>query len=154
MTIQRVLNNLIYLFEFVDSKINSTFVSRKSDLSIMESTLGTKGKTEYIRGIVFLQKDIISLLQTEAYVKELSLHDINLENVIAWFFKDYLSLEFNANDFYFSPSSKGHLLIREQCRNLLIEMDSILKQFNMFVSSKGINRELFEFASEPIVSVK
>ena len=127
-----ILNNLIYLFEFVDSKMNSTFVSRKSDLSIMESTLGTKGKTEYIRGIVFLQKDIISLLQTEAYVKELSLHDINLEDVIAWFFKDYLSLEFNANDFYFSPSSKG-TTYREQCRNLLIEMDSILKQFNMFV---------------------
>ncbi|MBR3788208.1 MAG: hypothetical protein IKJ85_07425 [Firmicutes bacterium] len=145
-----ILNNLIYLFGFVDSKMNSTFVSRKSDLSIVESTLGIKGKTEYIHGIAFSQKNIISLLQTAAYVRELSLHDINLESVIAWFFKDYLPLEFNANGFYFSPSSKG-TTYREQCRNLLIEMDSVLKQFNMFVSSRGINRELFEFASEPIV---
>ena len=145
-----ILNNLIYLFGFVDNKMNSTFVSRKSDLSIVESTLGIKGKTEYIHGIAFSQKDIISLLQTAAYVRELSLHDINLESVIAWFFKDYLPLEFNANGFYFSPSSKG-TTYREQCRNLLIEMDSVLKQFNMFVSSRGINRELFEFASEPIV---
>jgi len=145
-----ILNNLIYLFGFVDNKMNSTFVSRKSDLSIVESTLGIKGKTEYIHGIAFSQKNIISLLQTAAYVRELSLHDINLESVIAWFFKDYLPLEFNANGFYFSPSSKG-TTYREQCRNLLIEMDSVLKQFNMFVSSRGINRELFEFASEPIV---
>ena len=89
-----ILNNLIYLFGFVDNKMNSTFVSRKSDLSIVESTLGIKGKTEYIHGIAFSQKDIISLLQTAAYVRELSLHDINLESVIAWFFKDYLPLEF------------------------------------------------------------
>ena len=91
----------------------------------MESTLGIKGKTEYIHGIAFSQKDIISLLQTAAYVRELSLHDINLESVIAWFFKDYLPLEFNANGFYFSPSSKG-TTYREQCRNLLIEMDSVV----------------------------
>ena len=145
-----ILNNLIYLFEFVDSKMNSTFVSRKSDLSIMESTLGIKGRTEYIHGIVFSQKNIISLLQTAAYVKELSLHDINLEDVIAWFFKDYLSFEFNADGFYFSPSSEG-TTYKEKCRNLLIEMDSMLKQFNMFVTSRYIDREFFEFASEPIV---
>lgn len=145
-----ILNNLIYLFEFVDNKMNSTFVSRKCDLSIVESALGIKGKTEYIHGIVFSQKDIISVLQIAAYVRELSIHNINLESVIAWFFKDYLSLEFNANGFYFSPSSKG-TTYKEQCRNLLIEMDSILKQFNMFVSSRRIDRGLFEFASEPIV---
>lgn len=145
-----ILNNLIYLFEFVDSKMNSTFVSRKSDLSIMESISGIKGKTEYLHGVVFSQKDIISLLQTAAYVRELSLYNINLENVIAWLFKDYLSSEFNANGFYFSPSSEGTTYM-EKCRNLLIEMDGILKQFNMFVTSKCINRELLEFASDPIV---
>ena len=144
-----LLNNLIYLFEFVDNKMNSTFVSRRNELSVFEATR-IKGKTEYIHGIAFLQKNIISLLQTAAYVRELSLHNINLESVIEWFFKDYLPLEFNANGFHFSPSSKG-TTYREQCRNLLIEMDSILKQFNMFVSSKSINREFFEFASDPIV---
>lgn len=144
-----LLNNLIYLFEFVDNKMNSTFVSRRNELNIFEASR-IKGKTEYIHGIAFLQKNIISLLQTAAYARELSLHDINLESVIEWFFKDYLPLEFNANGFHFSPSSKG-TTYREQCRNLLIEMDSILKQFNMFVSSKSINREFFEFASEPIV---
>ena len=141
-----LLNNLIYLFEFTDIFHRSRFPSRRIELGIMERTLGIKGKSEYVIGIAFQLNHMISSLQMTAYYKELLQYGIRLEDVFEWFFTDYLKEEFGAEGFYFNPPSPGSSFL-EKCRTICSEMDSILKQFNMYVQDGKIDRELLEMAS-------
>lgn len=144
-----LLNNLIYLFGQVDRQNRCTFVSKENDLSAIERNLGIRSKREYVVGAAYHQSQYIQNLNLVAYDRLLQELDIEFELVIKWFFSDYLKEEFNADGFYFSPSTKGASMI-ERCRNLLCEMDSLLKQFKMFAEDGEINRELLEFSSTPV----
>ena len=144
-----ILQNFIYLFEYTDEQFNLNMVSLKSELSVFEGMLGVKGKQYYPYGVVFNTKDILSSLQMALYKRLLLTKGVRIENVISWFFSVYLKDEFKAGGFIFNaPTSVAS--IREQNRDLLAELDSVLRQFNLFVKYKEIDRELLELSSSPI----
>lgn len=144
-----LLNNLIYMFEQVDNQHRCTFVSNKNNLSVFERHIGIKGKKEYLVGAVFQQRQYIHILNLIAYDSLLQELGLDFEGIIRWFFEDYLKEEFGAKGFSFAPASKGSTMI-QKCRNMLIEMDALLKQFKLYVEDGEINRELLEFSSTPI----
>lgn len=142
-----ILNNFIHLFKFTDYQNRWEHVSRESELSFFEKIMGVKGKRDYPIGIVFNQKQILAQLQMLGYFNILEQYNVNLEEVIHWFFTNYLLEEFGIQDFCFNPSSPTGTYL-EKCRNLTAEMESILKQFKIYCEDKKLDIELLNLTTE------
>lgn len=144
-----LLNNFIYLFDFVDYFFRSTFPASDRSLGVFERHIGLKPKKSYNCGFSFSFLDMTSSLQINAYDKTLQRYDIRIEYLLNWFFDDYLTKEFGVNGFVFNSSSSESTFL-EKNRHLCSEIDSILKQFNMYVEDSIIDRELLELSTETL----
>lgn len=144
-----ILNNFQHLFNFVDYQALLILPSYPPQLSVMERFIGTTGKTEYQIGAVFRAIDTSTLLQTRLYRDFLESRDIDLEQVIAWFFEEYLVEEFGASNFSFTPSGKGTSYL-QKVRHLFAEMESIANQFTLFVKDGGLDRDLLSMGAEQV----
>lgn len=145
-----LLNNFIYMFGFVDNQFRASFVSLTSQMGIFERTMGVKGKKDYLVGIAFQSKRILSILQMIAYNQELQQLGIRLENIFQWFFEEYLRCEFGAIGFTYSPPSSGTTVV-EKCKLLASAIDGVLKQYRLYCEDGIVNRELLEMSSGHIV---
>ena len=144
-----ILNNYIYLFDYVDHCYRCSFVSVKSKLGIFERTMGVKGKKEYVVGSTFRFMDMKTSAEMQAYTAFLEDLNIRIEDIISWFFKEYLMQEFGVEGFVMNPPSEGSTLV-EKNRTLPSELDGVFKQFRMLVTDHIIDRELFEISSNPV----
>lgn len=145
-----LLNNFIYLFNFTDLHFRCSFPVIPSQLSPVLRVLGVKGKKEYEAEITFQTIDMKSSGEMHGYSDVLASQGIRIEDVYQWFFTDYLKDEFGAEGFVFHAPSQNQSLV-EKCRSLSSEMDGILKQYDLFVKHGGIDRELLEISSNPVV---
>lgn len=145
-----LLNNFIYLFGYVDHFFRCNFVSMKNDLSVTERFFGAKGNKDYETGLVFNAKRFQSLLQMDAYNQELQRLNIRLEDIIKWFFEDYLQNEFGAEGFTYTPPSVG-TTYAEKCKLMCISIDGALKQYRLYCEDGVVDRELLEMSSEHII---
>lgn len=143
-----LLYNFIYLFGYVDSQIRITHVSNSKNLSLIESLLGINGIREYKTGIVFNQFQMSAQMQMIGYYNLLESElDLRLETVCDWYFNEYISKEFGANGFIVNlPTAQSSYL--EKCRTIISEIDSILKQYSLFVENGKIDHELLQISSE------
>ena len=144
-----LLNNFIYMFEFVDMQFRFAHVCRKNQLGIFERTIGVKGKKEYPIGMAFNQMQMLAMAQMEGYYDCLVKNDVYIEDIIEWFFKKYLSEEFEVTGFVFNKPSLESTYV-EKCRTIAAELDSILHQYKLWCEDGVINQELLEFSSTPI----
>lgn len=144
-----LLNNFIYLFGFVDSHMRCMFLSRRSQISVLESAIFSKGKNEYLYGFTFDFEKMLYSMRMMAYYNELNRLNVRLEDVFKWFFEVYLKEEFNIEGYtYNAPSS--HTTYLEKMRLISTEIDSVLKQYRMLCTEQCIDRELLEMSSEHI----
>ncbi len=144
-----LLNNFIYLFGYTDLQFRSFHVSRESQMSIIEKCLGIKGRKEYPTGIAFQQIQMLAQLQMIGYCNELEKYNIFLEDIIEWFFCNYLEEEFNVKGFCFNKSSHTVSYL-EKCRNIAAEFDNILKRFKIYCEDGEIDDELLHISTEHI----
>ena len=144
-----LLNNFIYLFGYTDLQFRSLHVSRESQMSIIEKALGIKGRKEYPTGIAFQQIQMLAQLQMIGYCNELEKYNIFLEDIIEWFFCNYLEEEFNVKGFCFNKSSHTVSYL-EKCRNIAAEFDNILKRFKIYCEDGEIDDELLHISTEHI----
>ncbi|WP_404286046.1 hypothetical protein [Glutamicibacter arilaitensis] len=142
-----ILNNFQHLFEFVNHQVLLTLPAYPANLGVMERIMGTTGKTEYKIGAAFQSIDVRTLLQTRLYLHFLESKDIDLEQIISWFFGEYLVEEFGAPNFSFMPSAKVTSYL-QKARHLFIEMESIANQFDLFVQDGELDRDLLTMGSE------
>ena len=142
-----LFNNFIYLFGFVDGQYRWQHISRKNMLGAIERTMGSKGRREYIVGSGYSILQMTAAGQMQGYMSLLEDNGIYIEDMIKWFFETYLSDEFNAEGFIYNASTKNSTWL-ERCRNIAIEIDSILKQYRLFCEEGVVNRELFELSTE------
>ena len=141
-----ILNNFIYFFEMFDYQSRCSLVSVKSKISAIERAFSTEGIRYYEMGNGFRATEMLSSAQMNLYYNFLRSHAIDLEEVFKWFFETYLTEEFGAKGFVYNASSKNASWL-EKCRNIVSEMDGILKQFRQYVQFGEIDRELFEMSS-------
>lgn len=142
-----LLNNFIYLFEFVDSQFRILHVNKLNQIGTIERILGIKGKKEYFTGTTFDQLQKLAMLQTIGYHSQLKRNGVRLESVLEWFFKIYLKDEFNAEGFILNLPSENATFL-EKCRSIVSENDSILKQFRLYVEDNIVDHELLQLSSE------
>lgn len=145
-----ILNNFRYIFEQFDDCWRSSLVSVKSQLGIFERVLPVRGTREFIKGNHFNIGENLSTMQMIGYYDILKNNGVRLEDVLKWFFEEYLLQEFGAKGFRFNPPSEKTTVV-EKCRTIASEMDGVLKQFRMYVQDGEIDRELFEMLSEHII---
>jgi hypothetical protein len=106
-----LLNNFIYLFDYVDFQMRFNLVNKSHYMGVLESYIFIKSKNAYIKGGTFNRLDQLSLMQMTGYYNKLLSIDIRIEELIEWFFKDYLSHEFEANKFKLNmPSTNSTFL--------------------------------------------
>lgn len=144
-----ILNNFQHLFEFANRQVLLNLPSYAALLGVFERFLITTGKTDYRTGAAFQAVEMSSFLQTRLYQHYLETKDIDLEDVIAWFFSEYLSDEFDAPNFSFTRSTRGTTYL-EKVRHLFIEMESVVNQFRLFVENGELDPDLLAITSEPV----
>lgn len=144
-----ILNNFVHLFKFANDHMLLELPSYGAQLGVFERFMGTPGKDDYRTGAVFRLQDQASLLQTSMYERFLSSEGIELESVIAWFFTDYLEQEFGAKGLKYRASSPTATYL-EKSRHLFSEMESVLKQFMLYVDYDEVDPELLTITSEQL----
>jgi hypothetical protein len=142
-----VLNNFQHLFEFVDDEGLLAFPSYPAYHGLVDRVFKTHGKDDYVVGAAFNAIDTSSLLQTRLYLYFLGSKGIALEAVISWFFETYLVEEFVVTNFSFRPSGDGTTYL-QKVRHVFAEMESVVKQFTLFVENGELDRDLLPFSSE------
>lgn len=144
-----VLNNFVHLFGFTEPRGMLTFPAYRSQMGIFEQLLGTSGKHEYKTGITFNTLHQQSISQIHLYRGFLESKGINLEEVISWFFSEYLPEEFGAEGFSFSASESGAPFL-QRVRHLFPEMEAIAHQFCLYAEDGEIDHELLTFGSKQV----
>ncbi|MBU0905230.1 MAG: hypothetical protein KKF57_08530 [Firmicutes bacterium] len=145
-----ILQNFVWVFNFIDSNGRIAFVNHPSDISAFEQVLGINSKSDYPKGVAFQSKEILANLMTTAYYMFLKNQNVNLEKVIEWFFTVYLNQEFKVEHYYATLPSEG-TSYREKCRDILPEMEYSLSQYKSYVEYGFINHELLEISSSGLL---
>jgi hypothetical protein len=89
----------------------------------------------------------LQLIQIEAYCDQLKKHNINIEEIFAWFFEEYLPAEFSVDKFAYNVPSTGSSYL-EKCKLIAGEIESVLKQFKHYQKHGHIDKELLEMSSD------
>jgi hypothetical protein len=136
-----ILNNFQFLFEFAPHDALLTLPAFDSERSGLELAMGLNGARRYRTGHAFEAKDRATLLQTVMYQRYLASKDIDLEEVLRWYFEEHLPTEYDVHGFVLSPSSPAANYL-ERCRHLFAEMESIATQFKLLVEDGEIDHDV------------
>ena len=142
-----LLNNFIYLFNYVDLSMRWQLTEKASYRGAIEDSILVKGIKSYIAGGKFKKSNVLATLQMACYYDELSKQGVALEDVIKWFFESYLKEEFSASGFVCNvPQTTESYLAK--CKLMLSAMDGVAKQYRMYLEDGFIDRKLYERSSE------
>ncbi len=143
-----LLNNLIFIFEFVDSNCRSRLI--QPSVQTLFDLVAQKSNKEYYIGEVQQEFWKFHERQIEEYYNVLRENGVYLEDVFQWFFQEYLKKEFGIEGFSFNVSVKG-VGYEQRCRMICPEIEKVLKLWKMYCEDGYIDLALFEFFNEPLV---
>lgn len=107
------------------------------------------GNHLYRKSSVFDFKEMIASAQLYSYIQVLNVMGSRIEDMIEWFFDDYLPTEFSINDFIVKMPSDSSPYF-EKCRTILPEIDRIFKQYNVLIEDGKIDQELIQISSSSV----
>lgn len=140
-----LLNNFIYLFDYVDPYFRIDLINKKCHSGIFER-INYKVVRSYNPNQTFNNKAMIANMQMTAYYNYLNKNNIRLEDIVEWFFKEYLKKEFNVDNYIISmPSANSNYF--EKCKSLLPEFDLILKEYKYYCEDGRIDQDLVNISS-------
>lgn len=142
-----VLNNFQFLFEFAPDQGLLSLPAFSGELRGLMDMMGMNGATDYRTGTAFNAKDMATLVQTAMYLRYLASKEIDLEQVLQWYFEVQLAEVYGITDFVFTPSSPTANYL-ERCRNLFAEMESIATQFALLVEDGAIDHDVASASAE------
>lgn len=144
-----ILNNFIFLLEYVDSQYRWNVVTKKRHLGLVDGFFTTRASNDYLVSSSFQTLNILANMQHVAYYDQLLKFDVRLERIIEWFFNEYLHTEFGIGNFNVTMSSNSSTYL-EKCRNDLAELEGVLKKYNFYSEDGYIDQELVTMSSKPI----
>lgn len=144
-----LFNNFIYVLNYFDFDMNITELANINNESVFGRHIFNMIKTNYVTGFAFKGSEAYKCLSFNYYINYLKhVHNIDIEDMIEWFFSEYLLKEFNVSNFNLSLSTDKRYINR--CKVLFPEFDGILKKYRIYVEYKTINNELLEATKEAI----
>lgn len=146
-----ILNNFIGVFEFVDfPQMRSLHVNKESLSSVLERVFGSKADRIYRCNSVFNSEQAFAMMQMHGYYSFLKEQGIYLEDVLHWFFTEYLQTEYDCPEIRVSMPSKESSYA-EKCSSIITAIETILKQYYYYVKNGEIDFELIAMSSTPIL---
>lgn len=142
-------NNFIYIFNFVDEKFRLEFDSKLNEMSAFESVIRDSGTHLFNKSFAFTTKEMISDAEIFSYTNVLNIFGVRIENMMEWFFNEYIKEEFNINEFIVKLPSENTSYF-EKCRSILPEIDRIFKQYNVLIEEGEIDQELIQMSSSSV----
>ena len=123
-------------------------IPKESEEEPLERFLGIRSKRSYDLLRQFVQKEQISLLHMESLYFILSQHGKNLEDVISEYYDVYLKERFNYPSLKLSlPKHTDDWFTK--CKLIYPEIESVAKQYQLYVENNDIDAELLEL-SDPM----
>lgn len=143
-----LLNNFIYIFEFVNNDMVSQFPYNEIYASVFER-FGFAHEKEYKTCTTFSIRESLSLAQMHVYCSFLKSKNKDLEAIIEWFFKVYLKEEFYIEDFNIKlpPIDNPNF---EKCKSIFPTIESIIKKYKFYLEDGYIDEELVQMESKPL----
>jgi hypothetical protein len=148
-----LLNNFIHVLAFVDETMMLTMPARQANPGLVDRLFTARGIEDYPSTSTFRMNESANLLQMAMYEQFLSSKDVELEHAVRWAFEEFLSAEYDAANFHFIPSDRGAPYL-QRCRHLLVEMESIAKQFGLYVENGVLELELMGVAPDQVLYKK
>lgn len=142
-----LFNNFIYLFNFVDFQMRCLLVSSHKHMGVLERYGFMRSANSYVDSFAFNGINLMSIAQIKVYYDFLMKNNIRIESMIEWFFESYLSTEFGAKEFKLAMPSE-HSTIMEKCTLIMPAMESVLKQFALYVKYRCIDFDWLDIQSE------
>lgn len=136
-----LLMNFIHLFRYADRHYRITLFSKKSELGLIERLFTAKTEASYVTSTSFQCKQMAAQARILTYKSVLDSFGIRLEELIEWFFNDFINEAFGLPSFDVSLPSRNSSGA-EKCRSIAPELEAILKRFGLFVRNGAIEEEI------------
>lgn len=141
-----VMNNLIYIFDFVDSHGLMQAPARQHEEHGILATLGMHAKGEYRKTTGFQMRSGLTHIETMAYATFLEENGSRLESAIEWVYNQYFAKEFGITGFSLAlPSQKATWL--DKCKAIGPEIERATKAYSLYSKYGVIDDEYFPHES-------
>lgn len=124
-------------------------VSKENENSVLSLAFMQTGNHLYRKSFTFDFKEMVANAMTFSYIQVMKAIDIRIEDMIEWFFHDYLPNEFSIKNFIVRMPSDVSTYF-EKCRTILPEIDRIFKQYNAMIEDNEIDQELIQISSSSV----
>ncbi|MBS7565534.1 hypothetical protein KHS38_14065 [Mucilaginibacter sp. Bleaf8] len=136
------------LFLYSDKEGLITLVSHLSEMDQLEK-LFTQSRSEYMTGMVFAKKNMLSMAQLGIFGHYLKERGRPIEAVIDGFINDFFKEIWGMANLIFKMP-QADLSAFEKIRLLAPDMEYLLKQYKAFVNDGDIEHELLQMDSTPL----
>lgn len=138
-----LLNNFIYIFGLADMK--SLLVAAKPDNShsILFDLLTLKVKNRYKTGIGFNMEDMRLRGIVVGYCNALKRAEIDIEDIIEWYFNNYIEAEYGIAGFRIDMPKDGTYYAR--CTAAFSQIERVLKAYVLFCRLGTIDKDVFKY---------
>lgn len=139
-----ILNNLIYVFDFVDLDGLMRAPARQHEEDALLSKLGLHVTNEYRTPMGFQMRSGLTFLETEAYASFLEGRGASLERALEWFYNEYVEGEFGVAGFSLAlPVREATWL--DKCKAVGPEIERALKSYLLFAKYGEVDGAYFPF---------
>lgn len=135
-----------YIFGYIDLYGTVPFTSLDQEDTIYD-IFGVRGVFCYRITPSFYKKNKIAQMQLLVIEKGLELYGNSIELMLASII-EWININYNIYFRFNAPSEVGSVL--GKIRHLFAEMDSLIKQYNLFVEDGSIDYELLTMSSSPL----
>lgn len=135
-----------HIFVYIDLYGTVPFTSLDQEDTIYD-IFGLRGVSCYRTTPLFYKKNNISQMQLIAIEKGLELYGQEFESILLSII-EWINVTYSINIRFSTPSEKGSVL--SKIRHLFAEMDSLIKQYQLYVEDGSIDYELLGMSSSPL----
>ncbi|WP_299989335.1 hypothetical protein [uncultured Pontibacter sp.] len=141
--------NFKLLFGYLDYQNRIDLISKSSQLGVMERVMGVRSQNEYFCGMLFRLSQMTSQAQIFTYSNVLKTLDYSLEEILQFVYTSFFAEKygFADNASLIMPTASASPL--EKVRMLAPELESVLKQYKLYVEDNQIDFELLQISSSP-----
>lgn len=136
------------IFFFLDEQGLITLVSKTSEINTMESIF-MRSKNEYFKGLAFSKKNMLSLAQIALTQHLLKVNTLSLNDLIKTYLKKNSEYDGELSKLRFTFPTES-LSDVEKIRLIAPELESLLKQYQLYLTDGEIDFELLGISSTPV----
>lgn len=144
-----ILNNFIYIFDFVDiPQMRCLHVNKESLSSVLERAFQRGSSRLYSANFIFKNLNSIAEIQMKMYYELLIQNGIQYEDVLKWFFTEYLQESFGCPEMRVRFPGK-ELSYEDKCYKICAAFEAVIKQFTLFAKYRKIDFDMYVFMKSP-----